>query len=200
MLTAATARFRNVPGPYTTCAGRAFISLPHGLFHPPYGVADPAGAGVNASSCWFATSTWPARHASSWLTAARSFVSTRSVSGSRIRITTGSLPKCWLSSRLALNVGEDRLTNVSLFVFGSSRSASAPPPKASASTTPSVTAGLLAAARASRSNNRPIIAQSIASGPCDSPERNWRMNGLSELSMSSAGPASTIRPFHSTLM
>ena len=118
VLTAATARFRNVPGPYTTCAGRAFISLPHGLFHPPYGVADPAGAGVNASSCWFATSTWPARHASSWLTVARSLVSTRSVSGSRIRITTGSPPKCWLSSRLAWNVGDDRLTNVSLFVFG----------------------------------------------------------------------------------
>ena len=42
--------------------------------------------------------------------------------------------------------------------------------------------------------------QSIVSGPSDSPERNWRMNGLSELSMSSAGPASTILPLHSTLM
>ena len=34
-LTAATARFRNVPGPYTTWAGRALASLPHGLFTPP---------------------------------------------------------------------------------------------------------------------------------------------------------------------
>ena len=57
VLTAATARFRNVPGPYTTCAGLAFISFAHGLPHPPYGVCDPAGAGVNASSCWLATST-----------------------------------------------------------------------------------------------------------------------------------------------
>ncbi len=96
--------------------------------------------------------------------------------------------------------GDELLTNVSLLVFGCRRSASAPPPSASASTMPSVTAGLLAAARASRSNTRPIIGQSIESGPCDSPDRNWRMNGFSEFSMSSAGPASTIRPFHSTLM
>ena len=89
---------------------------------------------------------------------------------------------------------------MSLPVFGCSRSASAPPPRASASTIPSVTAGLPTAARTSRSNVLAIMRQSIESGPCDSPERNWRMNGLSEFSMSSAGPASTIRPFHSTLM
>ena len=41
---------------------------------------------------------------------------------------------------------------------------------------------------------------SIPSGPCDSPARNCRTNGLSELNSSSAGPDSTIRPFHSTAM
>ena len=41
---------------------------------------------------------------------------------------------------------------------------------------------------------------SIPSGPCDSPERNWRTNGFSELNRSSAGPDCTIRPFHSTEM
>ena len=46
----------------------------------------------------------------------------------------------------------------------------------------------------------PWHLQSIESGPCASPARNCRMNGLSELSMSSAGPASTIRPLQSTLM
>ena len=43
-------------------------------------------------------------------------------------------------------------------------------------------------------------AQSIVSGPCDSPLRNWRMKRLSELSISSDGPASTIRPFQRTQM
>ena len=41
---------------------------------------------------------------------------------------------------------------------------------------------------------------SIPSGPCDAPARNWRTNWLSELNSSSAGPDSTIRPFHSTAM
>src|SRR3954468_24798104 len=40
----------------------------------------------------------------------------------------------------------------------------------------------------------------MPSGPCASPDRNWRTNGLSELKSSSAGPDSTIRPFHSTAM
>ena len=41
---------------------------------------------------------------------------------------------------------------------------------------------------------------SMPSGPWDSPERNWRTKALSELKSSSAGPDSTIRPFHSTEM
>ena len=41
---------------------------------------------------------------------------------------------------------------------------------------------------------------SIPSGPWDAPARNWRTNWLSELNSSSAGPDSTIRPFHSTAM
>ena len=41
---------------------------------------------------------------------------------------------------------------------------------------------------------------SIPSGPWDAPARNWRTNGLSESNSSSAGPDSTIRPFHSTAM
>ena len=41
---------------------------------------------------------------------------------------------------------------------------------------------------------------SMPSGPRDAPERNWRTNMLSELNSSSAGPDSTIRPFHSTAM
>src|SRR3954447_25701879 len=40
----------------------------------------------------------------------------------------------------------------------------------------------------------------MPSGPCASPDRNWRTNGLSELKSSSAGPDSTIRPFQSTAM
>ena len=43
-------------------------------------------------------------------------------------------------------------------------------------------------------------AYSIPSGPWDSPERNCRTKALSELKSSSAGPDSTIRPFHSTEM
>src|SRR3954454_7017480 len=39
---------------------------------------------------------------------------------------------------------------------------------------------------------------SIPSGPCDSPDRNWRTKALSELNSSSAGPDSTIRPFQRT--
>ena len=108
------------------------------------------------------------------------------------------------------------------------RATAAPPPMASDERrSPIVSAGRRAAAAASRSSlsftviarvrlaawpGRPVrrsrdravrrraAAQSIVSGPWDSPERNWRMNGFSELSMSSAGPASTIRPFHRTLM
>src|SRR5206468_3371237 len=41
---------------------------------------------------------------------------------------------------------------------------------------------------------------SMPSGPWDSPDRNCRTNALSELNSSSAGPDSTIRPFHSTQM
>src|SRR3954447_14386669 len=40
----------------------------------------------------------------------------------------------------------------------------------------------------------------MPSGPCASPERNWRTNALSELKSSSAGPDSTMRPFHRTAM
>ena len=40
----------------------------------------------------------------------------------------------------------------------------------------------------------------MPSGPREAPERNWRTNMLSELKSSSAGPDSTIRPFHSTAM
>ena len=106
---------------------------------------------------------------------------------------------------------------MSLPAFGLSDSASAPPASASASSSPSVRNGRPAAALATRSNlslaliwpsrlsahpsgGEPPGSQSIVSGPWDSPDRNWRMNGFSELSMSSAGPASTIRPFHRTLM
>ena len=41
---------------------------------------------------------------------------------------------------------------------------------------------------------------SMPSGPCEAPDRNWRTNWLSESKSSSAGPDSTIRPFHSTAM
>ena len=41
---------------------------------------------------------------------------------------------------------------------------------------------------------------SIPRGPCDAPARNWRTNWLSESNSASAGPDSTIRPFHSTAM
>ena len=41
---------------------------------------------------------------------------------------------------------------------------------------------------------------SIPNGPADSPARNWRTNGFSDANRSSAGPDSTIRPFHSTEM
>ena len=41
---------------------------------------------------------------------------------------------------------------------------------------------------------------SIPNGPCEAPARNWRTNWLSESNSSSAGPDSTIRPFHSTAM
>ena len=41
---------------------------------------------------------------------------------------------------------------------------------------------------------------SMPSGPREAPDRNCRTNMLSELNSSSAGPDSTIRPFHSTLM
>ena len=34
----------------------------------------------------------------------------------------------------------------------------------------------------------------------EAPDRNWRTNWLSESNSSSAGPDSTIRPFHSTAM
>src|SRR3954453_18423086 len=40
----------------------------------------------------------------------------------------------------------------------------------------------------------------MPSGPREAPERNWRTNMLSELNSSSAGPDSTMRPFHSTAM
>ena len=104
---------------------------------------------------------------------------------------------------------------------GLSDNDSSAPPRASTPTIASVTSGRRDAAPTSRSNLSPtvilsckgtgalrrpapvsmrLLAQSIVSGPWDSPERNCRMNGFSELSMSSAGPASTIRPFHSTLM
>ena len=43
-------------------------------------------------------------------------------------------------------------------------------------------------------------AHSIPSGPWEAPARNWRTNWLSELNSSSAGPDSSIRPFHSTAM
>ena len=41
---------------------------------------------------------------------------------------------------------------------------------------------------------------SMPSGPREAPERNCRTNMLSELNSSSAGPDSTMRPFHSTAM
>ena len=41
---------------------------------------------------------------------------------------------------------------------------------------------------------------SMPRGPREAPERNWRTNWLSELNSSSAGPLSTMRPFHSTAM
>ena len=41
---------------------------------------------------------------------------------------------------------------------------------------------------------------SMPSGPCEAPDRNCRTNWLSESKSSSAGPDSTIRPFHSTAM
>ena len=45
-----------------------------------------------------------------------------------------------------------------------------------------------------------VLRHSIPSGPWDSPERNWRTKALSESNSSSAGPDSTMRPFHSTEM
>ena len=41
---------------------------------------------------------------------------------------------------------------------------------------------------------------SMPSGPREAPERNCRTNMLSELKSSSAGPDSTMRPFHRTAM
>ena len=41
---------------------------------------------------------------------------------------------------------------------------------------------------------------SMPSGPREAPDRNCRTNMLSESNSSSAGPDSTIRPFHSTAM
>ena len=47
---------------------------------------------------------------------------------------------------------------------------------------------------------RASATYSIPSGPCEAPDKNWRTNWLSESKSSSAGPDSTIRPFHSTAM
>ena len=43
-------------------------------------------------------------------------------------------------------------------------------------------------------------SHSMPRGPREAPERNCRTNMLSELKSSSAGPDSTMRPFHSTAM
>ncbi len=52
----------------------------------------------------------------------------------------------------------------------------------------------------SRYRAEALAAHSMPSGPREAPERNCRTNMLSELNSSSAGPDSTMRPFHSTAM
>ena len=52
----------------------------------------------------------------------------------------------------------------------------------------------------SRYRAEALDAHSMPSGPREAPERNCRTNMLSELNSSSAGPDSTMRPFHSTAM
>ena len=47
---------------------------------------------------------------------------------------------------------------------------------------------------------RASSVHSMPSGPFEAPDRNWLTNWLSESKSSSAGPDSTIRPFHSTAM
>jgi hypothetical protein len=58
----------------------------------------------------------------------------------------------------------------------------------------------LIALTATRSPRAESERYSIPSGPREAPDRNWRTNMLSELNSSSAGPDSTMRPFHSTAM
>ena len=106
---------------------------------------------------------------------------------------------------------------MSVAELGRSESAATPAARVTSAASRSVSAGRRAARAGERnagagpgSRLRPTAAgaqrrahrrrYSIPSGPCDSPERNWRTNGFSELNSSSAGPDSTIRPFHSTEM
>lgn len=63
----------------------------------------------------------------------------------------------------------------------------------------SATGGLILR-RSGAAASAPPPGYSIPSGPSASPLRNWRTNGLSDSKSSSAGPASTIRPFQSTEM